>query len=66
MSFQDNKNTNEDTIALVKKFSESNTRKRRNLINDIESSAESLYELGEEIIKNFDKEGDDWSSGWIL
>ena len=66
MSSQDSKTNNEDTINLVKKFIASNQRKRRNLINDIESSAESLFSVGEEIVKYVDREGDDWSIGWIL
>jgi len=57
---------NEETINLVKKFIASNQRKRRNLVNDIESSAESLYIVGEEIINNVDREGDDWCIGWVL
>ncbi len=65
MSSQDNVN-NEETINLVKKFIASNQRKRRNLVNDIESSAESLYIVGEEIINNVDREGDDWCIGWVL
>ena len=65
MSSQDNVN-NEETINLVKKFIASNQRKRRNLVNDIESSAESLYVVGEEIINNVDREGDDWCIGWVL
>ena len=66
MSSQDSKTNNEDTINLVKKFIASNQRKRRNLVNDIESSAESLLAVGEEIIKYVDREGDDWSIGWVL
>ena len=66
MSSQDSKVNDKDTINLVKKFIASNQRKRRNLINDIESSAESLYIVGEEIIKYVDREGDDWSIGWVL
>jgi len=66
MSSQDNKISNEDTINLVKNFIASNQRKRRNLINDIESSAESLYAVGEEIINIVDRHGDDWSIGWVL
>ena len=61
-----NKNSIEETRALVNKFIESNQRKRKNLINDIESSFESLYLIGEEIIQSFDRDGDDWSNGWIL
>jgi len=66
MSSQDNNIKNEDTINLVKKFIASNQRKRRNLVNDIESNAESLFIVGEEIINSVDREGDDWSIGWIL
>jgi len=66
MSSQDSKTSYEDTINLVKKFIASNQRKRRNLVNDIESSAESLFVVGEEIIKYVDRESDDWSIGWIL
>ena len=66
MSSQDNKVNNEETINLVKKFIASNQRKRRNLVNDIESSAESLFIVGDEIIKYVDRQGDDWSVGWIL
>ena len=66
MSSQDNKISNEDTIALVNKFFESNQRKRRNLLKDIESSVDSLFEIGDEVIQNFDREGDDWAIGWIL
>jgi len=65
MSSQNNVN-NEETINLVKKFIASNQRKRRNLVNDIESSAESLYIVGEEIINNVDRGGDDWCIGWVL
>ena len=61
-----NKNSIEETRALVNKFIESNQRKRKSLINDIESSFESLYQIGEEIIQSFDRDGDDWSNGWIL
>ncbi len=65
MSSQDNVN-NEETINLVKKFIASNQRKRRNLVNDIESSADSLYIVGKEIINNVDRDGDDWCIGWVL
>ena len=66
MSIQDSKTNNEDTINLVKKFIASNQRKRRNLVNDIELSADSLFEVGDEIIKYADREGDDWCIGWVL
>ena len=51
MSSQDSKTNNEDTI---------------NLVNDIELSAESLYSVGEDVIKYVEREGDDWSIGWVL
>tara|TARA_B100000212_G_scaffold335461_1_gene307458 strand:- start:39 stop:758 length:720 start_codon:yes stop_codon:yes gene_type:complete len=66
MSSQDNKNNYEDTISLVKKFIDSNQRKRKNLIKDIESSVESIFEIGEDIFQKFDRDGDDWTLGWIL
>ncbi len=66
MSSQDNKSDKEETIALVKKFIESNQRKRKSLINNIEASFDSLYRIGDEIIQSFDREGDDWANGWIL
>ena len=66
MSIQNSKTNNEDTINLVKKFIASNQRKRKSLVNDIELSAESLFAVGEEIIKFVDREGDDWSIGWVL
>ncbi len=66
MSSQYSKTNNEDTINLVKKFIASNQRKRRNLVNDIELSAESLFVVGEEIIKYADRQGDDWCIGWVL
>ena len=66
MSSQDSKTNNEDTINLVKKFIASNQRKRRNLVNDIELSAESLCSVGEDVIKYVERGGDDWSIGWVL
>ena len=66
MSSQDSKTNIEDTVNLVKKFIASNQRKRRNLVNDIELSAESLYSVGEDVIKYVEREGDDWSIGWVL
>jgi len=66
MSTKDNTINNEDTINLVNKFIASNQRKRRNLVDDIELSAESLSTIGEEIINNVDREGDDWCIGWVL
>ena len=66
MSSQDKKNSNTDTIALVDNFVKSNQRKRKNLIKEIESSAEDLYSLGDDLMKRFNRKSDDWALGWIL
>ena len=66
MSLQDKKNSNENTIALVNKFVESNQRKRKNLIQEIESSVDDIYALGEDLFSGLDRKSDDWAFGWIL
>ena len=54
------------TLDLVKKFVDSNQRKRINLLKEIESNAEGIYNIGYKLFDIFDQEGDDWSAGWIL
>ena len=54
------------TLELVKKFVESNQRKRINLLTDIESEAENLFVIGNKLFDNFDNDGDDWAAGWLL
>ena len=66
MSSQDKKNGYEDTIALIKNFVESNDRKRKKLIDVIEQSIDEIYNVAEEILKDYDKDGDIWPIGWIL
>tara|TARA_Y100000589_G_scaffold326095_1_gene365251 strand:- start:461 stop:1180 length:720 start_codon:yes stop_codon:yes gene_type:complete len=66
MSLQDKNNNYEDTKDLVTNFIEANQRKRKNLINKIESSSDLIYQLGGEIFDDKYREGDDWSIGWIL
>ena len=66
MSLQDKKNSNDNTIALVNKFVESNQRKRKNLIKEIESSVNDIYALGEDLFNGLDRKSDDWAYGWIL
>tara|TARA_Y100000589_G_scaffold310834_1_gene329593 strand:+ start:8799 stop:9518 length:720 start_codon:yes stop_codon:yes gene_type:complete len=66
MPLQDKKINNDDTLNLVRKFVDSNQRKRKALVKDIESSAISLFELSEELFLNFDRKSDDWAPGWIL
>ena len=66
MSLQDKLNNDVNTIALVKKFVESNQRKRKSLINQIESSVNDIYAIGDDLFSNFERNSDDWSAGWIL
>ena len=61
---QDDKN--KTTLSLVKKFIDSNQRKRINLLSDIESEAENIFIIGNKLFEDFDQDGDDWSAGWIL
>ena len=63
MSSKDNY---DNTIALVKKFIESNQRKRKSLINEIELSVDSLFEIADEIVQTFDRNCDDWAYGCLL
>ena len=57
---------NKTTLSLVKKFIDSNQRKRLNLLSDIESEAENIFIIGNKLFEDFDQDGDDWSAGWIL
>ena len=57
---------NKTTLSLVKKFIDSNQRKRINLLSDIESEAENIFIIGNKLFEDFDQDGDDWSAGWIL
>ncbi len=54
------------TLDLLKKFVESNQRKRINLLSDIESEVDNLFEIGNRIFDYFDPDGDDWAGGWLL
>ena len=55
-----------DTLDLVKKFVDSNQRKRINLLTQIESEVENIFKLGPTLFEIFDSDGDDWAAGWIL
>ena len=55
-----------NTLNLVKKFVESNQRKRINLLSDIESEAENLSVIGNKLFDDFEQDGDDWAVGWLL
>tara|TARA_B100001250_G_C19714224_1_gene750596 strand:+ start:198 stop:911 length:714 start_codon:yes stop_codon:yes gene_type:complete len=51
---------------LLEEFSRSSTRKRRNLIKQIENKSLELIKLEEKLLNDFDPAGDDWAAGWIL
>ncbi len=54
------------TLNLVKKFVESNQRKRLKLLSEIESDVGNLFSLGNILFNDFDQDGDDWAVGWLL
>ena len=71
MNFLEMKNKDQEdyyksTINLVKKFVESNQRKRINLLSEIESEVDNLFLVGKRLFDNFEPEGDDWAAGWLL
>ena len=65
MTNQAKDNTNA-ALNLVNKFVDSNQRKRLNLLNEIESEVEGIFNIGHKLFDDFDKEGDDWAVGWLL
>jgi len=66
MSSQGKNNSIENITELVNSFVESNQRKRKSLIKNIESSADSLFEVADTFLKESERGGDDWAKGWIL
>ena len=60
------KDNYKDTIALIKKFVDSNQRKRLLLLKEIESSVEDIFAIGYHLFDDFDQNGDDWAAGWLL
>ena len=66
MTENDQEDYYKTTLNLVKKFVESNQRKRLNLLSDIESEVENLFVIGNKLFDDFDQEGDDWAAGWLL
>ena len=54
------------TSNLIKKFVDSNQRKRINSLTQIESEVENIFNLGPSLFDIFDNDGDDWAAGWIL
>ena len=66
MNNKEQDNYNNATLDLIKKFVDSNQRKRINTLNQIESEFENIYELGSKLFEIFDRNGDDWAAGWLL
>jgi len=66
MTLQENQKNNDELNNLVSKFIDASPRKRKNLVKEIESSAEGLYHIAEDLLNKFDRNGDDWACGWIL
>ena len=66
MNDKERDNNNNPTLDLIKKFVDSNQRKRINLLTQIESEVENIFNLGPSLFDIFDGDGDDWAVGWIL
>ena len=66
MNYKEQDNCNNATLNLIKKFVDSNQRKRLNLLTQIESEVENIFNLGPSLFNIFDNDGDDWAAGWIL
>jgi len=66
MTNKEQDNYSKATLDLIKKFVDSNQRKRINLLTDIESEVENIFDLGPVLFDIFDSDGDDWSAGWLL
>ena len=54
------------TLDLIKKFIDSNQRKRISLLNQIENNIDNIFQLGPSLFEIFDNDGDDWVAGWLL
>ena len=66
MTNNDHEDHYKSTLNLVKKFVESNQRKRINLLSDIESEVDNLFLIGKKLFNYFEQDGDDWAAGWLL
>ena len=66
MNNNEQDNNNNATLDLIKKFVDSNQRKRINLLTQIENEAENIFNIGPTLFETFDRDGDDWAAGWIL
>ena len=66
MNNKEKDNYNNATLDLIKKFVDSNQRKRINSLTQIESEVENFFNIGSSLVAIFDNDGDDWAAGWIL
>ena len=66
MTNKDQEDHYKSTLNLVKKFVDSNQRKRINLLSDIESEVDNLFLIGNKLFDDFEQDGDDWAAGWLL
>ena len=66
MTIKDHEDHYKITVNLVKKFVDSNQRKRINLLADIESEVDNLFLIGQKLFDDFEQDGDDWAAGWFL
>tara|TARA_B100000886_G_C20350046_1_gene460464 strand:+ start:104 stop:838 length:735 start_codon:yes stop_codon:yes gene_type:complete len=66
MTYKAQNNYSNITLDLIKKFVDSNQRKRINLLSEIESQVQGIFDIGYKLFDNFDQEGDDWAVGWLL
>ena len=66
MTNKDQHDQYKSTLNLLKKFVESNQRKRISLLSNIESEVDNLFEIGNKIFDLFDPAGEDWAAGWLL
>ena len=66
MTNKEQDNNSNATLDLIKKFVDSNQRKRINLLTQIEAEIDNIYKLGSTLFEIFDCNGDDWAAGWLL
>jgi len=66
MTTKEQDNYSNATLILIKKFVDSNQRKRINLLSQIEDEVENIFILGPKLFEMFDREGEDWAAGWLL
>ena len=66
MNNKEQDNYTNATLDLINKFVDSNQRKRINLLKQIESEVENIFNIGPTLFDIFDSNSDDWAAGWIL